>query len=274
MIRRILVGLAGTPYTPAAIQVAAELGRRRGAELTGVTVVDPDRLLPARTPAGADQAAALRERRLRVTSERVAEAVAAFEEACVGSGLRHQVIREVGDPFEALVSAARYHDVTVLGVRGLFEWDYGAADPGKALAQLIAAGVRPVLGVGLAPRPVRRVMVAYSGSLESARALQGFLQGGAWPDAEVRVVSFQDEVARALRLAQDAAAYCRVHGIEAEAEGLAGDPRDALLPFATRWGADLLVLGNSARSLLLRQAFGEVALRAMREAEQTLFLSQ
>jgi nucleotide-binding universal stress UspA family protein len=40
MIKRILVGLGGTPYTPFAIPRSIELAQQHGAELTGVTVVD------------------------------------------------------------------------------------------------------------------------------------------------------------------------------------------------------------------------------------------
>jgi hypothetical protein len=45
MIKRILVGLGGTPYTPFAIARSIELAQQHGAELTGVTVVDVGRLI-------------------------------------------------------------------------------------------------------------------------------------------------------------------------------------------------------------------------------------
>ena len=44
MIKRILVGLAGTNYTPTAIQRAVTLAREHSADVTGVTVVDRRRL--------------------------------------------------------------------------------------------------------------------------------------------------------------------------------------------------------------------------------------
>ena len=43
MIRRILVGLAGTTYTPVAIQRAVSLARLHEAEITGVTIVNTNR---------------------------------------------------------------------------------------------------------------------------------------------------------------------------------------------------------------------------------------
>ena len=44
MIKRILLGLGGTPYTTVAIQRAVELAKRFEAEITGVTVLDVERL--------------------------------------------------------------------------------------------------------------------------------------------------------------------------------------------------------------------------------------
>ena len=40
MIKRILLGLGGTPYTTVAIRRAVELAKRFEAEVTGVTVID------------------------------------------------------------------------------------------------------------------------------------------------------------------------------------------------------------------------------------------
>ena len=44
MIKRILVGLGGTPFTAAATQWATELGDLHQAQLTGVTIVNTKKL--------------------------------------------------------------------------------------------------------------------------------------------------------------------------------------------------------------------------------------
>jgi nucleotide-binding universal stress UspA family protein len=43
---------------------------------------------------------------------------------------------------------------------------------------------------------------------------------------------------------------------------------------ATLWQADMIVLGNSARSLLMKRVLGETALHIIRNADRPLFLSQ
>ena len=44
MIKRILLGIGGTPFTKVAIRRAVELGRLHDATITAVTVVDHKRL--------------------------------------------------------------------------------------------------------------------------------------------------------------------------------------------------------------------------------------
>lgn len=44
MIKKILIGIMGTPFTGIAIQRAIELAKLHSAKLTGVTVLDRERL--------------------------------------------------------------------------------------------------------------------------------------------------------------------------------------------------------------------------------------
>ena len=59
-----------------------------------------------------------------------------------------------------------------------------------------------------------------------------------------------------------------------ETESNPGDPKDFLLPMATLWQADMIVLGNSARNLLMKRLLGETALHIIRNADRPLFLCQ
>ena len=158
-------------------------------------------------------------------------------------------------------------------VLGGHVFEHGVIDePSDALVRLVTEGVRPILAVSGQYRPIRKVLVAYSGSMESARAMRAFVQSRLWPDATVRIVAFDKSADEARQLLGDAAEYCRAHGIEPQCEQAAGNPRDALLPYAARSrGADLIVIGNSARRLLMQRLFGETALAVMRRADRPIF---
>lgn len=275
MIKRILVALSGTPYTPAVVRYAVELAKLHDAEVTGVTLVDPGRLAAVGpVPLGGGTAAReLAEHRLQITEEHVEEQIAAFDSACHDAGTDHRVLRETGDTLDELVSCWRYHDLTILGVRGLF--DYGVLhDPDSRIARLIASGVRPILAVAASHRPIRRVLIAYNGSMESAKAMKRFIQLRVWPEVEIGIVciGLDDEVAATLL--HDAAAYCRAHGFAAEIESVPGDPREELLPYARTRDADLLVLGSTGRSKLSQLILGDIAQEAMRHADIPLFLAR
>ena len=273
MIKRILLGLGGTQYTPVAIQRAVELAKRFEAEVTGVTVVDARRL--ADVSFEQEETILAAAHRIFLARERIAEAISLFESACVAAGVKYRVKQEEKeDAFDLMISLARYHDLMIFGLRSIFEYDLSAEDPKDALARLISAGVRPIIAVSDTLQPIQKVMIAYSGSTESARTMRLFIQLSLWPDAKVKIVTFQSSEDRAKRLLNDAAAYCRAHGYVVEAESKTGSPKDLLLPMATEWQADMIALGNSAQNLLVKRLLGETALHMIKNADRQLFLSQ
>lgn len=275
MIKRILVGLGGTEYATAAINEAVAIAIQQKAEVTGVSILDEGRLsyVGSVPIGGAHYARELTEHRLKSANEQIESSIQEFEEACTAAGIRHQVLREVGEPFSLMTKQARYHDLMIFGLQSLFEFDL-VPDPQDALVQLVQSGVRPLLAVSRGFYPVNKVLIAYSGSMESAKAMKHFVQMRLWPDAHVRIISFGDGKRDADQLLLDAATYCRAHDLHVETELLAGSPKENLLSYADEWGADLTVIGNSAKNLMLRRIFGETALHAIRNANRPLFLAQ
>lgn len=277
MIKRILVGLGGTPYTAAEIERSVELAKAHGAQLTGVTVFDAERLRdigPVPMGIGASAVAEeVREERMRKAKAAIEESIAEFAAACERAGIQHETHTETGDELALLESLSRYHDLVVLGLRGIFEYGVMPA-PHDALVRLISAGVRPILAVAEQHQPIQRVLVAYSGSIESAKTMKRFVQMRLWENIAMRIVVFDGAHGDAQTLLADAAGYCRAHGYDPEIDYVHETPEKHLLPYAGQWNADLIVAGNSAKSLLRRKLFGETALTLFREADRTLFLGQ
>ena len=276
MMKRILVGLAGSAYTPSAIEHAVNLAQTHSAEATGVTVFDMCRVrsLGGAVPPPWEDANAIRDRRQAITETRIAHSIREFEEACVKAQVQHQVVEETGDPFSTLVDLARYHDLTVFGLRSVFEWDFLGAAPQELLIQLLNDGVTPIIAVSEKFRSISRVMIAYSGSMESATAMKRFVQMRLWPNAHLRVVTFDPSDEEANRLAVSAEGYCRAHGYDVEHQSNPGQARDLLLAAATLWQADMIVMGNSARSVLMRNILGDTFLSVTSQSELPLFLAQ
>ena len=123
-------------------------------------------------------------------------------------------------------------------------------------------------------RPIRRVLVAYSGSLESAKTFKHYVQSGLYPEAVVRVVHFGSDIEVGERRLKSVESYFASHGREIETDFVQGDPVQELVPYAEKWEANLIVAGNSAKNLLLRKLFGETALQLLRASPLPLYLAQ
>ena len=276
MMKRILVGLGGTPFTTVATQCATELGDLHKAQLTGVTVVDSNKLArvgPVPMGAGA-YAQRMRDKKQQVTKEGTEQAVAAFKEHCSKQKVVCRRIEyEQGDPFAAMISEARYHDLTIFGLRSIFDYGF-VSDPDKAIIKLVMQGVRPILAVAESHRQIKKALIAYSGSMESAKAIRHFLHLNPWPGIRLHIVHFKEGAEKEPFLLKDAADFCQAHRFEVETDLVDGYARQGLLAFARHHDADLIVMGNSGHTALVRRLLGDTVLDIIKAADRPLFLSQ
>ncbi len=276
MIKRLLVGIAGTPALQAKIDYTLDLAQRHKAEVSLLSVVDRDRLTAVGpVPIGAGHYAEnLRRGRVERSHKLDENAITQFEAAGAKAKVTLRVLRAEGDPMEVIASAWRYHDLCILGLRGWFDHDV-LPDPENALQQLISCAVRPILAVPERLRPVKRALIAYNGSLESAKTMKQFVQMNPWPDVRLHIVCVGKPKSgeAALTLLEDAQDYCRLHGYETTAAAREGASADTLLEEVEASDADLIAMGSSHRRVLLSRRFGKNALALIKRAEVPLFLS-
>jgi len=275
MLKRILLGLGGTPYTDVAIERAVELAKIHGALITGVTIIDVKRLKQiGPVPPGAGVfAEKLRENRLTITEERIEEAIEKFKKKCEEYSIQIKIERENGDPFESMIAHARYNDVTIFGLKSLFDYGF-TMEPRDALIRLVSQGVRPIIAVSPVFRPIRNVLIAYSGSMESAKAMRRYVQLNPWRNVQLRIVHFGRRDEDTQKLLKDAADYCRDHGYPNKTESVDQSAREHLVEYARQNDMDLIVMGNSIRNILLRHLLGDTALKAIQQSDRPLFLAQ
>jgi magnesium-transporting ATPase (P-type) len=149
-----------------------------------------------------------------------------------------------------------------------------AGAPESLLIRLVGAGARPLIAVPEQFRNISRVMIAYDGSMESAQAMKRFVQMRLWPNCHLKIMTFHPSEDQAGALLLAAQEYCRAHGFAASHQSNPGDPRILLLAAAKLWQADMIVMGSSARSGLMRRVLGDTLLAALRETRVPLFLAQ
>jgi nucleotide-binding universal stress UspA family protein len=278
MIKRILLALAGTSYTETAIRKAIELAKAHDASITATTVVDIDTLSNVGpVPIGGSETAdELRKHRVQVTRDRVHDAIRLFAASCDSANVAYETREEEGDPFNLLVSMSRFHDVTMFGLRSVFEFNVASPDrqPDSLLMQLVTSGARPILGTPKVYRPCRRVLIAFGGSAESASSMKQFVQSQLWPNLDVQIVSFGNEQAKCELLLEHAKSYCAAHGIDAATRYVQGPSPKMILAAIEKFDADIVVLGSSHRNLLLRKIFGQTTKTVIEHSDRMVFLSK
>ncbi|MCB1883143.1 MAG: universal stress protein [Geminicoccaceae bacterium] len=278
MLKRILVGVTGTPALEAKVTYTVDLAWRHGAAVELVDIVDVDRLSEVGSvPIGAGHFYdRMVKRRVQESHEASDKSVALFRQRCEGAKVDVTVIRREGDPITLLASLWRYADLLVIDARGWF--DHGVLpDPEGALGQLVVNGVRPILAVPEeTTEGVSRVVVAYNGTMEAAKAMKQFAQLALYPEAEVEIVLAGNAKTEEdpQDLLDDAMLYLKAHGYRCTTRRLdGGDRAGVLLDHCKAGGVDLIVMGGSMHRILLSKRFGRMTMDMLRRSQIPLFIS-
>jgi nucleotide-binding universal stress UspA family protein len=239
-LKHLLVQLDASKRTSERLDLAVTLARRHGARLTGL-FAESGRA----GPGIADK------REPETLAADAAKARAAFEEKTRAAGLATDWWQVPGADFSEVVGwtvvCCRYADMAIFGQHE----DAGGRVPGEVIEQVLHESGRPLLvvpSVGHYADVGKRVLIAWTGSRESARALNDALPllDGA---KEVEVLSIQRPSTGAEGSVPpvDIVAHLAAHGVNAKYERLILDEMkvvDHVLNRASDWSADLTVIGG------------------------------
>jgi nucleotide-binding universal stress UspA family protein len=249
-LRTLLVHGASDERMLARTMLAATLARAHDANLT---IVFPLQGASATLMYAEHVPVTAIQRQLEAEREQASDIRAKVVERIAHEGLRMEWRSMEGRASSLLASAATVADVVVMSQ------DAADADPPLVATVALAAG-RPVLCVphsGSFLDCGRRILVAWNGSRESARAAHDALPFLQRAEA-VRLFSAASPAEGGASL-EDAAAHLASHGAKVELrravlDGM--DPGIAILNAAVDWGADLIVMGAYGHSRLREWVFG------------------
>jgi nucleotide-binding universal stress UspA family protein len=240
--------------------VAAELAERFGAQLIGLSVAPPDRLIPAGMPGTPDV--------IVDDTRRVAyrKHNAGLQETFLQCGKARNLVPEWRERdadtslSETVVAAARRVDLVVLAQRDHSWRDSAHLDVEVAV---ILGGGRPVLVVpndGLASASARRVLVAWSDTREASRAVFDALPLLQHAD-DVKVVTIcgEEPPTDQDKLDTDVCGSLLRHNVRCKVTERIAMPTDvgrALTEQAIAHRADLLVMGCYGHSRLREFVLG------------------
>lgn len=255
MLRRILLPLEPSVYGINARQVALKIAAEHKATVTALVIVDRPSVERQVGPAplgGGAFISELRSGRLAEIEVGLSKMVAAFEQVAHQAGVKYTIVREEADPADVIVREAMFHDMVVMGQRSDFDFD-GESDPSRRYVQAVLdKGIAPVmiLPKELPHRQPETVLVAFNGSLPSARALQRLPMLPWITQVKVKVLMADTNEAEAAPLLAKAADYLKAHDVpEVETQWTALPISEALSGEQLEW-ADIVVAGAHARSVL------------------------
>ncbi len=248
-MRELLVHLDATPAASRRLDLAVALAARLGARLIGFFAAADTHVQGLSSLSRQEQ-----------LTRAIAEAEPAFRRNAAAAGVQAEwlsaIPRDDVAVAQEVIHAARSVDLVVLG-----QFDPGSADgalPPTLVEQTVMRSGRPVLVVpfaGTFSTMGRRVIVAWNGSREAARALNDALPLLAGAD-EVTVLALAP-VRPSSPLAEAASTrivrHLSEHGITASPDRLVFkareiDPAERLLSHLADCAVDLLVMGAWPRS--------------------------
>ncbi|HQS48646.1 MAG: hypothetical protein B7Y12_05575 [Rhizobiales bacterium 24-66-13] len=259
MMKSALLLLGESPSSIAASAYARRLVKSKTAHLTGLAGSDLT-FIQAPMPGTIGGAAyhAQMETGLKAEAEKTRQRLEeTFRRDCVADGLALASLSFAGDPFEQITAASATCDLVIAGHDVTFRGVKSEANS-QTLTQLLSATPRPVLICPDTFRSEGDVMIAYDGSLPAMRALQLFALCGGWADRHVHVLSVDTQLETAERLADDAAAYLRLHGYDVTLcpIGSFEAPSEVIQAYAARSDIEVLVMGAYGRRGLKEFFFG------------------
>jgi len=282
MIKRILIPLDPSPYTETAVKIGCTIARLHKAELTGLVVLDVPGIKKSigPSPLGAIYyAEKLEASRKEQAREHVEKLFSKFREKCDKEGIHFREAQHQGSPSERIVSESIFYDAVIVGMRTYFS--FATTDkPGDSLDKLLDHSITPIYAVPKSfsfpkiPPEKMKVLIAFDGSLPSARALQRFAQL-AIPDAmEVLILTSQEDKELADYYLDHAEAYLKAHSIyNIKKQWTAKSITEAVEEEYLDW-ADFIVVGPHSKKGLIDFMLGSLTKRLINLSKKPVLIGQ
>ncbi len=275
MIRAILIGLDGSAYSDAALELAIAWARRFDCMLVGVAIVDEPTIRghePIRAVAGHFRTAY---EDLIEDAERIVEGrLEKFAVRAKAASVRYKALEDFGLPCQEILRESERYDLIMLGQQTYFHC-MTKLHESDTLDHILRHATRPVVAVPETIEPGKRILVAYDGSQEAARAVYAFASTGLHRLGDIVVVSVDSESEKkAADTAERAADFLALHEIKAAVrpEISVLPPGRVVLDLAKQLEAQFIVMGAKGKSRFWEKLFGSVTERALDESTVPLFM--
>ena len=279
MLRRILIPLDNSPFTEAALSWSCYAAKITGAELTGLTVLDIpgiERSIGSVPVGGIQVARCIVDTKEQKALEHIKKLLENFESTCKKSGVRYSLAERQGNPSDQIIKDSIFYDLVVIGLRTNYHYD--ADDKrGESVEHIMGHSVSPILAVPdrfEKPTGKINVIVAFDGSLPSARALHRFAQIVRTAEYSVTILMSHQDMEFANRCLDGAETFLISHDFKHVKKkwttaNILDEIRENYLE-----NTNLIVLGAHSKSILTDFMVGSLSKSLMRQENKYLLIGQ
>lgn len=266
----LVVGVSDSRFSQAAIAYGMELAKQHGASLVGLGIVDEERLCPPQAvPLGAGAFKTERDEAvLAAAHEKTSKLLADVGERCQSQGIPCRTQKLAGNPAELLVQESQRGDLLLVGKKYMPQEEWESSS--QTLYSILHHTARPVLCIPEHAVLVGAALIAFDGSLQSAKTLQLFVASGLAKGRNVHLITVAGD---ASQVAARGMEFLQSHGIQVSPHlREAHHPADAILHVADELQAGLLVMGAYGQPRIREFIFGSVTKTILRKTKVPLFL--
>ncbi len=276
MLRSLLVGINGSPWSMAACEIGVTWAASLKIPMTCLGVVDLDALAPAESvPLGAGPYKASRDAHLIEQGRaQIKTALEVAAQRAALDGVECHIVNRQGSPSVLLGEEAQRHDLLILGRRSIPKTD---RDPpaSETLVDILRHAPRPII-VACQTIPMSSdVVIAYDGSVQAARTLQSFVSSGLYYGHPLHLVGISNAPEEMQIILGRAVDFLAAHSLTAETHILpvGGSVAESLTGFARRIPAGLMVIGAYGQPWYKELLFGSVTRSVLAQVPVPLFLN-
>jgi len=271
MIKTALLALDGSAYTEAILKYGVDFAKKFNAHLRVLTVVDI-RIFEWAVAIGVEgfapiiPSATYQEESQKLLEEKANKVLERASEELKEAGVSFETEKESGSPVDVICEKARLTDIVVMGSKGEFaKWSEKML--GATLEATTRLCIRPIFISQKEYRPIRKILMAYDGSLNSNKALPWAGYFAQHFQAPLTVLNVNDDEEEGQSILQDAMSYLKAYNIKTLTTlKKDGEPADKIVEIINELNIDLIIMGGYGHSRIREAILGSTTVQVMRRA--------
>jgi nucleotide-binding universal stress UspA family protein len=271
MYKNILLCTDGSPAADVAAEYAVWFAKKLHAHvhalyITDIRVLEGPMLSDLSGALGAQPYTALLPQLQQIQREKAAALLAAARKRCEDAHVSCQTAHETGSLVQIMLDYEKRADMVALGQRGEHaKWS------GGMLGSSVERMVTPEKF-----RPIKHMLLAYDGSVESNKALHAVIDLAVALGADVTIVTVcqRENEEAASKVLKDAQQQALDHKLNPGAQLVHGNPETEILNQCQKTGADLIVMGAYGHTRIRELIIGSTTSHVLRKAAVPVLLTR